>query len=89
MLNQLPVVIVGVELPFIIRLGLLVMEPPVVPNTKVRVLTMSDLNPASPTLIAGSYAAVHVKLVTVAILNTVVPGVVCVRLINAGAAPAV
>ena len=47
-LNQLPVVIVGVEAPVIFKLGLLVTEPPVVPNTNVCVAGIADVNPALP-----------------------------------------
>ena len=77
-------VIVGIELPVILKLGALVTEPPVVPNTNVCVAGISDLNPAYPCPVAGLYDAVHENPVAVAILNTVVAAVVCVRLINGG-----
>jgi hypothetical protein len=76
-LNQLPVVIVATEAPVVnVTFTAFVVDPPVVPNVNVRVLAMSaTVNPPVP---------VYVKLVTMAILNTVVAAVVCVRLILAG-----
>ena len=45
-LNQLPVVIVGIAEPlFIVKLGAVVVVPPVVPNVNVRVIPESDTNP--------------------------------------------
>ena len=62
-LNQLPVVIVGVDVPLInVRFTALVILPPVVPNTNVLFADITVVNPPVP---------VHVKLVTVAIANTV------------------
>jgi len=48
-LNQLPVVIVGIEAPDVIaRLGALVVEPPVVPNVNVLVTDIVVVNPPVP-----------------------------------------
>jgi hypothetical protein len=76
-LNQLAVVNVCIAVPLSVsdKLGALVAVPPVVPNTSVLVTEASVVNPPVP---------VYVKLVTMAILNTVVAAVVCVRLILAG-----
>jgi len=69
-LNQLPVVKVGIDAPLVRdKFGLLVAVPPVVPNTKVLVLDIIAVNPPP--------VAVYVNPVAVAILNTVVAAVVC------------
>ena len=66
-LNQLLVVIVGIPEPaFINRLGALVADPPVVPNTKVLATAMIELNPPAPDT---------VKFVASAIDSTVVAAV--------------
>ena len=63
-LNQLLFVIVGIPEPaFMNRLGALVVEPLVVPNTKVLATAIIELNPPAPDT---------VKLVASAIDNTVV-----------------
>jgi len=73
-LNQLPVVIVAIPVPLPVRVkfGLLVAEPPVVPNTYVLVIDASAVNPPVP---------VYVNPVAVAIDNTVVAAVVCANTI--------
>ena len=66
LLNQLPVVIVGIEAPLVIdRLGALLKAPPVVPNVNVLVTEASETNP--PVTLE------KLKLVASAILNTVLP----------------
>ena len=68
-MNQLPVVnvAIAVPLPVNVKLGALVVDPPVVPNTNVLVTDASTVNPPVP---------VRVNPVTAAMLNTVVPRVV-------------
>ena len=65
-LNQLPVVNVCTEtpLPVIVKLGLLVALPPVVPNVYILVIDASAVNPPVP---------VYVNPVAFVIPNTVVP----------------
>ena len=48
-LNQLPVVIVATDVPLINdKLGALVIDPPVVPKTKVLVTDIGEVNPPVP-----------------------------------------
>ena len=73
MLNQLAVVIVAIDAPVVnVKFGALAEVPPVVPQVKVLVLLIAaTVNPPEP---------VYVKPVSVAILNTTVAAVVCVKL---------
>ena len=64
---------VATELPLInVKFGLLVADPPVVPNVNVLVADIVLVNPPVP---------VYVKLVAFAIFNTVVAAVVCANTI--------
>ena len=74
MLNDPPVVIVGIDAPEISeRFGTVVDEAPaVLPDWNVLVTDMADVNPPVP---------VHEKLVRVAIPNTVCAAVVCANTI--------
>lgn len=74
LLNQLPVVRVTIATPVPVndKLGALVLEPPVVPNTQVLVTEASVVNPPVP---------VYVNPVAMAILKTVCAAVVCDRII--------
>ena len=76
LLNQLPVVSVTIEVPVpnTVKLGALVTVPPVVPNTHVLVKSALTKNLAR-------LVPVQVKPVAIAIFNTVVAAVVCVRVI--------
>ena len=74
LLNQLPVVNVGIAVPELInRLGELKVEPPVVPNVYVLVINASETNP--PVTLE------KLKLVASATDNTVVAAVVDAKII--------
>jgi len=84
-LNQLPVVIVGIEAPVVnARLGALVVEPPVVPNVNVLVTDIAEVNPPVPVLVnpvAVAISRLVAAAVVVASIILLVPNVIALVLV--------